>query len=170
MNNEQKMEKRLKIGKCNGRLNPGKIQREPTFQVILDALALTLCYSAFLITADVPEVYMHHPEMKETQAYQTYLGFAIGATPPKKRHAKKSTETLARGVVIRETLEMPLSKKKEKSMRDFHKTHPSGSGTVTKTVPSVSKIKPSATSEGTSIKPCVPDVAEEESLESKPES
>ncbi|GJX89170.1 hypothetical protein Tco_0341184 [Tanacetum coccineum] len=52
-------EKRLEIRKCNGRLNPGKIQREPTFQVVLDALALTPCYSAFLITADVPEVYMH---------------------------------------------------------------------------------------------------------------
>ncbi|GJX80859.1 hypothetical protein Tco_0329008 [Tanacetum coccineum] len=52
-------EKRLDIGKCNGRLNPRKIQREPTFQVILDALALTPCYSAFLIIADVPEVYMH---------------------------------------------------------------------------------------------------------------
>ncbi|GJV70904.1 retrovirus-related pol polyprotein from transposon TNT 1-94, partial [Tanacetum coccineum] len=52
-------EKRLEIGKCNGRLNPGKKQREPTFQVILDALALMRCYSAFLITADVLEVYMH---------------------------------------------------------------------------------------------------------------
>ncbi|GJV59461.1 hypothetical protein Tco_1465561 [Tanacetum coccineum] len=52
-------EKRLEIGKCNRRLNPRKIQREPTFQVVLDALALTICYSAFLITADVPEVYMH---------------------------------------------------------------------------------------------------------------
>ncbi|GKC85921.1 hypothetical protein Tco_1141638 [Tanacetum coccineum] len=52
-------EKRLKIGKCNGRLNPGKIQREPIFQVVLDALALTPCYSVFLITADVLEVYMH---------------------------------------------------------------------------------------------------------------
>ncbi|GJX06569.1 hypothetical protein Tco_0194501 [Tanacetum coccineum] len=52
-------EKRLDIGKCNGRLNPGKIHKEPTFQVVLDALALTLCYSAFLITADVLEVYMH---------------------------------------------------------------------------------------------------------------
>ncbi|GJX41574.1 hypothetical protein Tco_0398150 [Tanacetum coccineum] len=37
-------EKRLDIGKCNGRLNPGKIQREPIFQVVLDALALTSCY------------------------------------------------------------------------------------------------------------------------------
>ncbi|GJR50860.1 zf-CCHC domain-containing protein [Tanacetum coccineum] len=52
-------EKRLEIRKCNGRLNPGKIQREPIFQVVLDALALTSCYSTFLITADVPEVYMH---------------------------------------------------------------------------------------------------------------
>ncbi|GKA86682.1 integrase, catalytic region, zinc finger, CCHC-type containing protein [Tanacetum coccineum] len=45
-------EKRLEIRKCNGRLNPGKIQREPTFQVVLDALALIPCYSAFLITAN----------------------------------------------------------------------------------------------------------------------
>nr|GEW21289.1 retrovirus-related Pol polyprotein from transposon TNT 1-94 [Tanacetum cinerariifolium] len=51
-------EKRLEIGKCNGRINPGKKQREPTFQVILDALALTSCYSAFLTTSDVPKVYM----------------------------------------------------------------------------------------------------------------
>ncbi|GKB90019.1 hypothetical protein Tco_0962291, partial [Tanacetum coccineum] len=48
-------EKRLEIVKCNERLNPGKIQREPTFQVLLDALALTPCYSTFLITADVPK-------------------------------------------------------------------------------------------------------------------
>ncbi|GJW41365.1 hypothetical protein Tco_0067210, partial [Tanacetum coccineum] len=48
-------EKRLEIGKCNERLNFGKTQREPTFQVVVDALALTLCYSAFLITTDVPE-------------------------------------------------------------------------------------------------------------------
>ncbi|GKB55827.1 hypothetical protein Tco_0912013 [Tanacetum coccineum] len=33
--------KRLEIGKCNGRLNPRKTRRKPTFQVVLDALALT---------------------------------------------------------------------------------------------------------------------------------
>nr|GFA72709.1 hypothetical protein [Tanacetum cinerariifolium] len=48
--------KRLEIGKCNRRINPGKKQREPTFQVILDALALTPCFSAFLTTADVHEI------------------------------------------------------------------------------------------------------------------
>nr|GEZ84820.1 hypothetical protein [Tanacetum cinerariifolium] len=326
-------EKRMKIRKCNERLNHVKIQREPTFQFILDALALTSCYFSFLITTDVPEVYMHQfwdlvykhdtfyrfkidkrkrfkltleifkdifkicprvhgqdfdalptneevvtflrelghtgeinslndvvvdhmhqlwrtfaaliikslsgkttgidmfclfraqilweetqiygailpecltsLEMKETQAYNTYLGFATGATPLKKaqkfkkpaspklntvlvstetptgksnrvkRHAMKCIETLARGVVIRETPEMPLTKKKKKvdvvrgkgiellsqvalteddqikevrkkSMRDFHKTHSSGSGTVTKTAPCVAKIKPSATND-----------------------
>ncbi|GKE44035.1 hypothetical protein Tco_1471319, partial [Tanacetum coccineum] len=40
-------EKILDIGKCNGRLNPRKIQREPTFQVVLDALTLTPCYIHF---------------------------------------------------------------------------------------------------------------------------
>ncbi|GJV23408.1 hypothetical protein Tco_1376103 [Tanacetum coccineum] len=33
--------------------------KEETFQVVLDALALTPCYPVFIITADVPEVYMH---------------------------------------------------------------------------------------------------------------
>ncbi|GKD13287.1 hypothetical protein Tco_1197694 [Tanacetum coccineum] len=95
-----------------------------------------------------------------------------------KRPTKKSTKALAKGVVIRETSEMPLSKKKEKvdvtrgkgiellsdvalteeaqydevrkkRLRDFHKTHPSGSGIVTKSTPSAAKIKPSVTNEGT---------------------
>nr|GEU62616.1 hypothetical protein [Tanacetum cinerariifolium] len=346
-------EKRLEIRKCNGRLNPRKIQREPTFQVIPNALALTLCYTAFLIIADVPEeeiqthsgnlqrylpdlptdinslndvvvdhmhqtwrtfaalinkslcktttcldklhlsrvkilwgmyhqkdVYyvellwedfiyqidnksykkqekMYYPrftkviihyfltqdntlswrnkiemhtsrddylintlkfvsakeetqiygailpecltslEIKETQVHQTYLVSTetpAGKSKRVKRPAKKSTETPARGVVIKETPEIPLTKKKEKvdvtrgkgikilsqvaltedaqfkevrkkSMRDFHKTHPSGSGTVTKNALSVAKIKPSITSKGTSVKPGVPDVAEEESSE-----
>ncbi|GKB20152.1 hypothetical protein Tco_0854075 [Tanacetum coccineum] len=334
------MEKRLEIGNCNGRLNPGKIQTEPTFQVILDALALTPCYSTFLITADVLEVYMHQfwdsvykhesfyrfkmdkrkrfklnmeifrdifkifpimhqpwrtfvvainrslsgkitgldklrlsraqilwgmyhqknvdyvellwedfiyqidnraykknkigmhtskddylintlrclsakeatqiygvvlpeslssPEMKETKAYKTYLGFATGATPPKKarkfkkpaspqlstipvspeeptkkskrvkRPANKSTKAPAGGVVIRETPEMPLSKKKEKMTVEKRKgidllseTHPSASGTVTKTALSAAKIKPSVTSEATGVKLRVPDVTESE--------
>ncbi|GJW05169.1 hypothetical protein Tco_1564025 [Tanacetum coccineum] len=36
-----------------------KRPKETTYQVVLDALALTTCYSAFLITADVPVIYMH---------------------------------------------------------------------------------------------------------------
>ncbi|GKF66548.1 hypothetical protein Tco_0193065, partial [Tanacetum coccineum] len=125
--------------------------------------------------------------MQETKAYKTYIGYAIGATPPKKarkfkklaspklttvpvspeepirkskrvkRPDKKSTNAPTTSVVIRDTPVKSLSKKKEKmtvkkrkgidllsevalteeaqyeevrkkSLRDFHKTHPSGSG------------------------------------------
>ncbi|GJW30875.1 hypothetical protein Tco_0047750 [Tanacetum coccineum] len=34
-------------------------QEKPIFQVVLDDLVLTPCYFLFLITADVPKVYMH---------------------------------------------------------------------------------------------------------------
>ncbi|GJX77086.1 hypothetical protein Tco_0323897 [Tanacetum coccineum] len=47
------------IGKCNMRINPGMKPKEYTYQVVLDALALTTCYPAFLITAEVPVIYMH---------------------------------------------------------------------------------------------------------------
>ncbi|GKD41629.1 hypothetical protein Tco_1261836 [Tanacetum coccineum] len=47
------------IGKCNMRINLGMKPKEPTYQVVLDALALTSCYPAFLITAEVPVIYMH---------------------------------------------------------------------------------------------------------------
>ncbi|GJT86498.1 hypothetical protein Tco_1068215 [Tanacetum coccineum] len=46
-------ENRLDVGKYNGRIPCGLKPKEETFQVILDALALTPCYPAFLITADI---------------------------------------------------------------------------------------------------------------------
>ncbi|GJY41712.1 hypothetical protein Tco_0428982 [Tanacetum coccineum] len=52
-------EQDLRLKNFNGRLTRVMKPREPTFQVVLDALALTPCYSAFLITVDVPEVDMH---------------------------------------------------------------------------------------------------------------
>ncbi|GJZ47490.1 hypothetical protein Tco_0601322 [Tanacetum coccineum] len=55
-------------------------------------------------------------------------------------------------------------------MGDFHKTHPSGYGTATKPTSSAAIIKPSVTNEGTSVKPGVPDVKEEESSESEAKS
>nr|GEW37800.1 hypothetical protein [Tanacetum cinerariifolium] len=132
-------EKRLEIGKCNERLNPRKTQREPTFQVVQDALALTLCYFAFLTTTDVPE-----SRDEGNKADKIYLGYAIGITPPKKarkfkklassklttvpvlpeeptrkskrvkRPTKKFTNSPTAGVVIRDTPMTSLSKKKEK--------------------------------------------------------
>ncbi|GJV92412.1 hypothetical protein Tco_1540225 [Tanacetum coccineum] len=51
----------LDIGKFNGRIPRGLTPREPTFQVVLDAIAITPCYHTFLITADVPEICPREP-------------------------------------------------------------------------------------------------------------
>ncbi|GKB06313.1 hypothetical protein Tco_0834546 [Tanacetum coccineum] len=53
-------EARLNIGECNRRIEFSKPQREATYQITLDALKLSPCYPAFLITPGVPEIYMHH--------------------------------------------------------------------------------------------------------------
>ncbi|GKB37563.1 hypothetical protein Tco_0882505 [Tanacetum coccineum] len=176
------------------------------------------------------------PEMKESKAYKTYLGYATGVVPPKiakkfkkvfpskkdsvhvqadeepvqkgkqvKRPAKKSTTTLAACIVIREAPVETKSKRKEKekekekvdvahgkgiellsdvalteeaqikearkkSLRDFHKTHPSGSSKVAKKPPSVEKITPTVTSEGIGDKPGVLNVTKDDSTESESES
>nr|GEV26541.1 hypothetical protein [Tanacetum cinerariifolium] len=239
-------ENRLDIRKCNGKIPRRLTPREPTFQVVMDAIALTPSYLAFLITADVPEGrdfdalpfeedivsflrelghtgvmnslndvvidQMHQPwrtftalinraltspEMKESKAYKTYLGYASGAVPPKidrkfkkaspskkdnslvpiddepakkckrvKRSVKKSTTTPASAL----TEEAQMKEARKKILRYFHKTHPSGSGTVTKNPPRVDKITPTVTSEGTDDKPGVPDVTEDDSTESELES
>nr|GEW74473.1 hypothetical protein [Tanacetum cinerariifolium] len=161
----------------------------------------TQIYDAILLES------LTSPEMKETKVYNTYLGFDIGATPLKarkfkkpaspklitlpvsikepirkskrvKRPKKKSTQAPARGVVIRETPEILVSKKKEKvdvaggkgiellpdvaltEEARYEETHPSGSGTATKPTPSTAIIKHSVTNEGTGVKPGVPDVAD----------
>ncbi|GKG00974.1 hypothetical protein Tco_0305679 [Tanacetum coccineum] len=59
-------ENRFDIRKCNGRIPCGFSPREPTFQVVLDAIALTPCYPAFLIMADIQDW--------QEEKIQTYLG------------------------------------------------------------------------------------------------
>nr|GEY59620.1 ribonuclease H-like domain-containing protein [Tanacetum cinerariifolium] len=49
---------RLEFEKCNMRLKTDINPKEATFQVVLDALALTPFYHAFLITANVYAIYM----------------------------------------------------------------------------------------------------------------
>ncbi|GKB95608.1 hypothetical protein Tco_0981745 [Tanacetum coccineum] len=49
---------RLEFGKCNMRLKTDIKPKEARFQVVLDALALTPFYRGFLITVDVPAIYM----------------------------------------------------------------------------------------------------------------
>nr|GEX90044.1 zinc finger, CCHC-type [Tanacetum cinerariifolium] len=217
-------EKRLEISTCNRRINPGKTHREPTFQVVMDALALTPCYSAFVTTADVLEVYMHqfwdsiykHDTSyrfgmdKKNKLYlnlETFrdifqicprvLGQDFNEPPTDEEIMYFSKNQVILGKSNQspiDTLVMSLSKKKESvtvkerkgielpyevalteeaqyeevrknSLRDFYKTHPSGSGIVTKIALSAAKIKACVTNEGTSDKPGVPNVTEEESTE-----
>nr|GEV18508.1 copia protein [Tanacetum cinerariifolium] len=49
---------RVKIGKSNLRMDPSVTQKEETYQVVFDIIKNTPCYNAFLISADVPEIYM----------------------------------------------------------------------------------------------------------------
>nr|GEZ49745.1 hypothetical protein [Tanacetum cinerariifolium] len=68
------LEKRLKIEKCNTRIEFSKPQREATYQVTLNVLKLSPCYPAFLIIAEVPEIYMHQfwntiKKIKDTDEY-----------------------------------------------------------------------------------------------------
>ncbi|GJX52294.1 hypothetical protein Tco_0280663 [Tanacetum coccineum] len=49
---------RVKIGSSNFRIDPTLTQKEETYQVILDIIKSSSCYKAFLITANVLEIYM----------------------------------------------------------------------------------------------------------------
>nr|GEZ44293.1 hypothetical protein [Tanacetum cinerariifolium] len=66
--------KRLKIERCNARIAFSKPQTEETYQVTLKALILSPCYPAFLITTEVPKIYMHQfwTTIKEIENYDAY--------------------------------------------------------------------------------------------------
>nr|GEY94523.1 ribonuclease H [Tanacetum cinerariifolium] len=49
---------RLRLGKSNFRLRSDITSKESTIQLVYDVLRLTPFYKAFLVTADVPEIYM----------------------------------------------------------------------------------------------------------------
>ncbi|GKF79089.1 hypothetical protein Tco_0234657, partial [Tanacetum coccineum] len=60
--------------------------------------------------------------------------------------------THGKGIELLSEIELTEAQVKEvrkKSLRDFHKTHPNGSGTVAEKPPIVDKITPTVTSEGT---------------------
>ncbi|GKA33427.1 hypothetical protein Tco_0719856 [Tanacetum coccineum] len=59
------------------RVDPKKTQNEPIYRVVLDALALTTCYPSFLITTDVPVIYMQQFWVtinKHGSSYQFKIG------------------------------------------------------------------------------------------------
>nr|GEV94681.1 hypothetical protein [Tanacetum cinerariifolium] len=49
---------KLRIGKSNFRLRSDITAKEYTLQLVYDVLRLTPFYKAFLVTTDVPEIYM----------------------------------------------------------------------------------------------------------------
>ncbi|GKD35262.1 hypothetical protein Tco_1250771 [Tanacetum coccineum] len=89
---------------------------------------------------------------------------------PETKYKSKEKEKLdvTRGKGIELLFEVALTEEaqmkevRNKSLRDFHKTHPSGSGTVAKKPPSIENINLLSTSEGTGDKPGVPDENESE--------
>ncbi|GJR15406.1 hypothetical protein Tco_0798058 [Tanacetum coccineum] len=67
---------RLEFGKCNIRLKTDIKPKEATFQVVLDALALTPFYQAFLITTEVLAIYMQEFWAK-VSVYKSSIRFTI---------------------------------------------------------------------------------------------
>ncbi|GJZ19899.1 hypothetical protein Tco_0556489, partial [Tanacetum coccineum] len=92
-------------------------------------------------------------------------------TKSKSKEKEKVDVTREKGIELLSevalTEETQMKEVRKKSLRDFHKTHLSGSGTVAEKPPSVDKITPIVTSEGTGDKPGVPDVTEDDSTESE---
>nr|GEW01277.1 hypothetical protein [Tanacetum cinerariifolium] len=182
-------EKRLEIGKCNGRLNPGKTQKEPTFQVVLDALALTLCDSVFLTTIDVSEICprVHGQDFDELPIDEVIVSFFKELFHT--REIKSLTDAVVDqmhqpwrtfSTLINKRATPPKKAKKLKKVTSPSKKlslvledEPAkklNSGKVTKIPSSAAKIKPFVTNEGTGAKLGVSNVTEEESTESKAES
>ncbi|GJR59210.1 hypothetical protein Tco_1501372 [Tanacetum coccineum] len=133
------------------------------------------------------------PEMKESKAYKTYLGHAIGAVPPKiDRKFKKASPTKKDSDLV-PVDEEPVTKANElrdqsrslqlsqqqvlsseslwwkQSLKERKKEKVDVARGAEKPS-SVEKITPIVTSEGSSDKPGVPDVTEDDSTESESES
>nr|GEW08994.1 hypothetical protein [Tanacetum cinerariifolium] len=115
---------------------------------------------------------------RPTKKYTTTpaVGIFISEAPVETQSKRKEKVDVAHGKGIELLSKVALAEKaqmkevRKKSLRDFHRTHPSGSGKFAKNPPSVEKIKPTVTSEGTIDKPRVPDVTKDHSTESETES
>ncbi|GJS59665.1 hypothetical protein Tco_0654449 [Tanacetum coccineum] len=49
---------RINISSTNISIDPTMTQKEETYQVILDIIKNSACYNAFIVTANVPEIYL----------------------------------------------------------------------------------------------------------------
>ncbi|GJX77061.1 hypothetical protein Tco_0323872 [Tanacetum coccineum] len=111
-------------------------------------------------------------------AYKPTTGIVIREpameTKSKRKEKEKVDVAHGKGIELLSdialTEEAQMKEVRKKSLRDFHKTHPSGSGTVVEDPPSVAKITPPITSEGIGDIPGVPDVTNDDSSKSESES
>nr|GEW91336.1 hypothetical protein [Tanacetum cinerariifolium] len=131
---------RFEFRKCNMRLKTDNNPKEATFQVVLDALALTPFYRAFLITADKPDQYTKGTRIK-TKA-------RVAKFDKKKQPAMKPK---SKGLAV--LSEVALTEAGcQKSKKDFHISHASGPGDGVDTqskVPDEQRQKTSGTDERT---------------------
>ncbi|GJU82058.1 retrovirus-related pol polyprotein from transposon TNT 1-94 [Tanacetum coccineum] len=217
---------RVKIGKCNIRIIPIMTKKKPTYQVVLDAFALSPLYPAFLITTAVPEIYMQQfwrtiikikdspallnqefvlpyssdPEIISFIKELGYTGDIESVTESsnskKARKFKKSASpSKKKTLVIVEELVKKIAKKpaarrqstsvqirdihaqlkkaiqRSKQETNIHQAGGSGHGTdLESEVLDEPKGKSIYISEGTGLKPGVPDVSKADSSESEYES
>ncbi|GJU97441.1 hypothetical protein Tco_1326712 [Tanacetum coccineum] len=121
------------------------------------------------VQADEEPVQKGKRVKRSAKKYSTtpVAGIVIRETPVKTKSTGKEKVDVPRGKDIELLSEVTLAKKaqlkevKKKSLRDFHRTHHSGFGSVAEKPPSVEKIKHSVTSEGTGLKPGVPNKEED---------
>ncbi|GJU81102.1 hypothetical protein Tco_1283467 [Tanacetum coccineum] len=134
------------IGKCNMRINPGMKPKEPTYQVVLDALALATCYPAFLITAKF-QFFVN------AEVFKDILNICLRV--PGQEFDEPPTEEEALSFITK---------------KDFHISQASGSGDGTdfeSGVPDEQQRKLFGTDERIGVKPGVPDVPKYDSESNK---
>nr|GFB18421.1 hypothetical protein [Tanacetum cinerariifolium] len=129
---------------CNMRINPKLKPKEPTYQVVLDALALTTCYPAFFIIAEVSLNLQSHRKVKRNQIQPSHLrnllprkkyakAKKVAATKPKPTK-KKAPVKADRGKGLNVLSKVALSEAAQlkevakQSKKDFHISYASGSG------------------------------------------
>nr|GEY60446.1 hypothetical protein [Tanacetum cinerariifolium] len=153
--------RRLRIRRSNFRLLSDISSKESTLQLVYDVLQQTPFFKAFLVTADVPDIYMqefwatdtvHYHSIrfkmdnkKNSDAYKEYYAVATGATLPKTK----------------------ASVRKTKSSSDTTVTPPSTAAAGTRLFTSAKGKQPATTSKAKSLTSLseVPDVPTEESDE-----
>ncbi|GJV18621.1 hypothetical protein Tco_1367641 [Tanacetum coccineum] len=170
------------------KIDPTKTQKESTYQVVLDALALTTCYPAFLITTDVPEIYMHQFWVTINKKDSTSYRFKIDKKRMfmhttqddnilgPMRFVSKANDYQVYGALLPEVKtnqKMRVKKVLKRSRREktIHQVGSSGDGAgFQPEVPNEPKGKSVDIHEGTGLKPGVSDVSKADSLESEYES